>query len=275
VHPHRLLLAMLLTLAVAACREEIPPPEPLDPLLELHWRNEETLEVREERVQVEGVGTFPAAGDIRSRATREEKTVDLYEDTVISGGETELHSLRRVYLSSLETSGEKTRPTIVDGKTYLISDPLGACVVRREEKGEAVDAKPKEVQKVRLSVLRIAASLLPSEPIPLGSSWRPGRDLSHLAIKGQAKAQMSARLVSVEETEGRRVGTVECKMNARIPIDDQVGANLTVRETLLLDLDRGHVIAYHSRGERYYPPLPRRRAEWVYTETEVSVKAKK
>ncbi len=237
------------------------------------WRGQEIVEVREVRAELQGPGGFPAAADLEAAANKREREVDVYRDTVLTGSGTTLDALHRRYLSSIRTTNGKSEPTVVHGNSYLITDPLKTCTVRREmEGGKLTASTPEEVKKIRLSILRIAASMLPEWQVVKGETWLTGRDLKVLALQGKVDAEMRARLKSVEEKEGRRIATITCTMDARIPIGHRIGTRLSGRETLLFDLDDGRVSAYHKVMERFNPAGPGRKEGWGRTVTDVSVK---
>ncbi len=270
---HRFIPLLLFALLLTSCGNGAEPTAKIGGVdLSPHWRGQEIVEVREVRAELQGPGGFPAAANLEAAANKREREVDVYRDTVLTGTGTTLDALHRRYLSSIRTTDGKSEPTVVNGNSYLITAPLGTCEVRREVEGGLAAATPKEVKKIRLSILRIAASLLPEWPVVKGETWSPGRDLSVLALQGKVEAEMRARLKSVEEEDGRRIATITCTMNARIPIGQRIGARLSGRETLLFDLDGGRVSTYHSVTERFYPNGPGRKEGWVRTVTDVSVK---
>jgi hypothetical protein len=269
------LIALLLPF-LTACGDAGVPDEPDGFSLRPSWRPQEKVEIREERVQLEGRGPFPAAADLEALAKKREREVDVYEDTVLTGVGVELDAIIRRYLSSVLTVDGESRETVVHGKTYMIVDPLGKCEVQRElESREMVGTSEEEQTKIRRSILRIAASLLPRKRVREGESWIPGRELSKLALKGRVEAEMRARLQSVEEKDGRRLATIMCDLDARIPDGKRIGAHIVARETLLFDLDGGRVTTYHAVTERSYPKAPRRQESWVRTVTDVSVTKKR
>ncbi len=273
--PHLAILLTMILLATA-CGNGAETAKPRGFDLSPRWRGQEKVEIREERVERQGPGPFPAAGDLESSAKKMEREVDVYEDIVLTGTGVVLDAIVRRYLSSVRTVDGRSRKTAVDGRTYMIVDPLKTCKVWREMPGGAqVAATPEEQKKIRRSVLRIAASLLPSKRVREGESWLPGRDLSVLALQGKVEADMRARLQSVEEKEGRKLATITCEIDARIPDGQRIGARISARETLLFDIDGGRVLTYHAATERYYPPAPLRKEGWVRTVTNVSVTKKR
>ena len=268
----RFLPLLLVALLFASCGNGAEPVKTGGIDLSPQWRGQEIVEVREERMELQGPGPFPTGADLEAAANKREREVDVYRDTVLTGTGPVLNALHRRYLSSVLTTDGKSEPTAVDGNSYLITDPLNTCGVQREVKGGTTEASPEEVKKIRLSILRIAASLLPSKKVRKGETWLPGRKLDVLALQGQVDADMSARLKSVEEKEDGKFATITCSTDASIPIGQRIGARLTVRETLLFDLIAGRVTTYHAVTERYYPVGPGRKEGWVKTVTDVSVK---
>jgi hypothetical protein len=261
----------LLFLIFAACSDGTAPARTGGFNLAPQWRGQEKVEVREERVEFQGAGPYPAAADLQANAKRTEREVDVYHDTVLTGAGVTLDAIHRRYLSSVLTAGGKAGETAVDGNSYIITDPLQTCRVQREVTGAMVPASEEETKKIRRSILRIAASLLPKKPVREGETWLPGRDLSVLALQGNVDADMRARLEEVVTKDGRKLATIRCDIDARIPDGQRIGARISVRETLLFDIEGGRVSTYHAATERYFPPAPRREESWVKTVTDVSV----
>ena len=276
--PHLFLAVLLLPgvlLVPAACGDGTAPAKSVGFNLAPSWRGQEMVEVREERVEFQGSGPFPAAADLEGNAKKTEREVDVYVDTVLTGTGVTLGAIHRRYISSVRTTDGRDEKTVVDGNSYFIEDPLKTCRVQREVTGGLVPATEEEANKIRGSILRIAASLLPTKPVKEGESWLPGRDLGALALQGKAQAEMRARLEEVEEKDGRRFATIKCDLNARIPDGQRIGARISARETLRFDIEGGRVSTYLATTERYFPPAPRRKEKWVKTVTNVSVVKKR
>jgi hypothetical protein len=263
---------LLVALLFTACGNGAEPVKTGGFDLSPQWRGQEIVEVREERMELQGPGAFPTGADLEAAANKREREVDVYRDTVLTGTGPVLDALHRRYLSSVLTTDGKSEPTVVDGNSYVIYDPLNTCKVQKEVEDGTAEASPEEVKKITLSILRIATSLLPSKTVRKGETWLPGRDLTVLALQGKVDADMRARLKSVEEKEDGKFATITCSTDARIPTGQRIGAHLTVREKLLFDLLAGRVTTYHAVTERYYPKGPGRKEGWVKTVTDVSVK---
>lgn len=260
------LLLLALVLAAGCPGEPVPAPETFD--LRPRWEEGRVLEVREERVHHRGTGRFPAAGELSTRAGETEREVDVFRLTVLSVAGDRPARTRRTYSSSrIERSG-KVEPSPMNGRTYEIEEPLGECRVFLVE-GEKVSgpAPEEEARRVRLSAVRMAASLLPARPVRVSELWQPGRDRAAFSRLGRATVGMEARLASVEDGPEGRAAEVTGETWARIAVPRQPDLLVSQKEELRVDLGTGLPVSYRIVIERHRGPNQGPAATWHRTET--------
>ncbi|MHC4473150.1 MAG: hypothetical protein ACYS99_19570, partial [Planctomycetota bacterium] len=179
--PRVRLVWALLAASLAACGDTEGPPDRdlVDP--RPRWVEGERFRVREERERRRGKGPFPPAGELVVRTRSLTRDVNVYEDTIVEGAETQLRRIRRTYLRSFKNEGGDDEPTVLEGRTYEITKPFGDRTFRLNvvaDDGSSKRASREEEKLVRVGLWRVAASLLPAKPVRVGASWRPGRSLS-------------------------------------------------------------------------------------------------
>ena len=269
--------AAILLLLLAGCAEDPVEPAPEGETartwdLRPRWTTDETYSVREELKHLKGTGPFPGAAEIENRAESTDRNVDIYDVRVIAAEESRLTAVERTYRNSVHTVDGALVPTVVSGRKYSIEEPLGAIRIRRvEEDGTEAKLLPEEQPHVARFGLRLAASLVPGVMVPEGATWRPGRSMEALAIRGGKGARMVARLDRVEEEGGRRIAVVMAETDSRIMGEGNVELSLVIRETLRIDIDRARLESYRSVTDRRYPAYRGQPKKWRRTILTVTV----
>ncbi len=227
------------------------------------WKAGDVFEVREETRRYRGDGPFPAAGEVEARTESIERTLDVYRMEVIRAEGTRLLRTRRRYVSSLAGTGDELRPTALDGKTYEVERPFGECRVEVPgPEGARTPAPEEEALRVRLCLLRMAASLLPGRPVRPGATWTPGRDLDAFQVPGRKEIRMVPRLTAVKRVEGRTLGIVSARTEVRMLSGPLGSAHIVMEEILRMDLDAHRFGSYAMETQWYLPPGPRRPQNW-------------
>jgi hypothetical protein len=270
--PRKLLAVIVAALLLDACDSRTAAPSGDEVDIRPRWERGETLEVREEREHRRGSGRFPTEGEIARRSGSVTKDLDVYRETILEGSGPNLLRTRRTYVLSFQGPPDDRKPTPLMGKTYEITEPFADCRVEvKGEDGKKAPASSEETLHIRKSLLRIAASILPGQPVRVGSAWRPGRDLTLLATPDLGQARMTPRLASIEERDGRRVAFVECEWNVEYSRGRLSGTHITMQETLRMDLDTGRFDGYHAVTDTYMPPGRGRPEGWWRVVSELSV----
>jgi len=247
---------LLLLLLPAACGEgkARDPGETYD--LAIRWETGTKYRVREERTERSGTGTFPPAGEIDSRTRALKRELHIYEDEVLEADGDRLYRVRRTYL----TSTRERKPTAVNGKTYEIRNPLtrgNLDVKTREIPGTVTQQEFREIER---SALRLAATLLPDQPVRKGGTWVSGRNLTTLEFAP------GTQVVALEAIEPGRTARLAWRPRGRLLTGAETA--VTMDETVTLDLAGRRIGGYHSDTE-YHMTAPARR--WRRLSIDVAV----
>ena len=201
-----------------------------------------------------GAGPFPATGELEARSESTERILHIFREQIVEADGPRLFRVRRTYLTSRRTRDGKSEPTPVEGKTYEISRPFSGKDFRAEriaEDGARAPATPEENKELRGTTLRMAATLLPEDPVRVGDKWRPGRDTRALNVLGQDRSSMLARL---KERKGE-FAIIEGTTDVQIPRGPQAGTQVALRESLHVEPETGRLAAYHYSAEQRRAPL--------------------
>ena len=269
---HQLLLVFLIALVGCDQGEEAGPGAAPDGIeIRPRWEIGQVFEVREETENRSGLGSFPPAGRLEQRTARLRLRTDVYRITVLEADGHRLLRTERTYLTS--RAGKKTsrKPTPLEGLTLVLEQPFGnpPSIQVRSEGGELTPPTKEITSRLLGSPLRLCVSLLPRRPVPVGSSWRPGRALDMLVL-GQGAVRARVLLESVDQTPSMHTARVSSVTTIPIVNGPLAGSSLQMREGISMDLTRGHIGTYNSVTEWYIPATREREEGWKRVESSLS-----